>query len=32
MSLNPVFEGKIEATEERVGITPIKVGLVFFFL
>jgi len=32
MSLNPVFEGKIESTGERVGIIPIKVGLVFFFL
>jgi hypothetical protein len=32
MSLTPVFEGEIESTGERVSITPIKVGLVFFFL
>ncbi|AFU69220.1 TonB-dependent outer membrane porin [Psychroflexus torquis ATCC 700755] len=32
MSLIPVFEGEVESTGERVSITPIKAGLVFFFL
>jgi hypothetical protein len=32
ISLIPVFEGEVESTGERVSITPIKAGLVFFFL
>lgn len=32
-SLNPVFNNpQIESTQEHVGIKPVKVGLVFFFL
>lgn len=32
-SLNPIFNNpQIESSQEQVGIKPVKVGLVFFFL
>ncbi|NEV92567.1 PorT family protein [Psychroflexus sp. YR1-1] len=32
LSLNSVFDGEIDSSNEEVGIRPIKAGLTFFFL